>query len=275
MIRLSTRQKVRVALTAFLCIQFGSVSRCLAQRRNEEAKVLRLSPAPAADVAVRRDLPSTIVWNGRRYETSEGIEVLTRISTDDLTGPKERESALVKLGTVAPSLHRTAHLPKLIALYERLTQQNEKRALIGCIAESDDLRGLPLFAKVLSDATDEIDRFQAAYALARWNVRQGVRELIGLLEFPEVGPEGQRFTDTVLKVLERLNRQRGWGIPDHDILERIAENDPHLTQEQKLSLYIAAIKEWFAENEHRFPDWKAGDPLPEVEEPQKGNRGDK
>jgi hypothetical protein len=29
-------------------------------------------------------------------------------------------------------------------------------------------------------------------------------------------------------------------------------------------MLIKRWEEWFAENEHRFPDWKLGDPLPEV-----------
>ena len=112
----------------------------------------------------------------------------------------------------------------------------------------------------------DVARFQGAYALARWNIRQGVRALINLLESGEVGPEGQRFSNEVMKVLQLLNSQENWGLSENEIAQKIGESGSGLNRDQKSALHIAEIKKWFAENENRFPDWKPGDPLPPAQD---------
>jgi len=265
MIRSLCVRLVLLGNLAVFLIALNSLAHGMAEPGHAEGPALPLCPVPAAGVIAHRTIPSTIEWEGREYEASEGIEILMRVITDDRTDPEKRASAFAGLGTVAPRLQDTDHIPELVALYERLTQQDEKRAVIGCVAESNDRRGLPLFTKVLLDATDESDRFQAAYALAHCNVRQGVRALIDLSQSHELERERPGMRDAIVKVLQALNREKRWGRPDLDILQRINNGEIQWTEAEKLSQYIAELKKWFLENEHRFPGWELGDPLPEVE----------
>jgi len=269
---------VRMMLTVsyVLCSTPSNLCRLsAAEGEGSDLKQLPLSPAPAAGVVVKRNLPATIDWESREYQTSDGIPVLLTVIMDDRTDPTKRANALVKLGNLGPHLQGTNHVPALVTVYARLNKQDERRALIGCVAGSDDPRGLPLFAAVLSDAPDEIARFQAAYALARWNIRQGVCALIGLLESRTVGPQEQfLLSDNILRVLQLLNVQKGWGRPDQEILERIGESETGLTEDRKVALYVEEIKKWFEANKDRFPDWKPGDPLPVLPAPANNESGD-
>ncbi len=109
--------------------------------------------------------------------------------------------------------------------------------------------------------------------MARWNIRSGVSKLINLLESRHVGPQGQRFGNEVMKVVQGLSEHNGWGLPEGEILRRIMESRSDLNQDQKIGLHVVEIKKWFAENEERFPDWKPGDPLPEIRSSETGERG--
>ncbi len=72
--------------------------------------------------------------------------------------------------------------------------------------------------------------------------------------------------DNALDLFETKNRLKGWGFPDQEIRKAI-EGRAGLDREAFVASYTAEIKKWFAENERRFPDWKPGDPLPEVPAP--------
>ena len=64
-----------------------------------------------------------------------------------------------------------------------------------------------------------------------------------------------------------MNHQKGWGFPTKDIQKAI-EARGDLSLDEMQVLYIAEIRKWFAENEHRFPEWKPGDPRPERPDPE-------
>jgi len=134
--------------------------------------------------------------------------------------------------------------------------------------------------KILDDAkkgeTDSMMRLYSAVALAQWNVRSGVAALIESIE--EACIDATSKDPAVCKEagneLVWFNTHKGWGLPLDD-MRRSVEGQGGLNQQDMGALYVSAIKTWFAENEHRFPDWKPGDPLPEVEasqeEPADGN----
>jgi hypothetical protein len=65
----------------------------------------------------------------------------------------------------------------------------------------------------------------------------------------------------VLGGLEDLNDLKDWGFPITDVKEEVEEIEDF---KARYATYRERWKEWFAENKQRFPDWKAGDPLPEV-----------
>jgi len=242
---------------------YGLLDPCLAQT-DVEGAAFSLDPSPVAGTVKQQPTPTSIEWVGKEYDISEGVQALIRACSDKNTDPDDRAAALHKLAEVAPALRGTPSIPRLVELYEAVTPQEEKRSLVGCIAASNDPRGLPFFAEVLGNSTDQVQRFQAAYALARWNVRRGVRELIGMFDSSIDGRDGLGFGEQVVKVFQLLNLQKDWGAPDKEILQRIRVHEPELTKEQALSLYARYIKQWFTENEHRFPDWKPGDPLPKA-----------
>lgn len=215
-------------------------------------------------------------WEGRQYGTSEGIQVLMRVVTDAGTDREERAKALERLSTLWPWLRNTDRIPELIALYDTLTGREEKLGLLGCLTRSEDPRGVPLFARVLQHEKDDRVRLFAAIALAQWNVRRGVGELVAGLDSDEVFPQpvyspyGRKIGDIVLGDFLSKSRDKGWGFPDEEIRKSI-ETQGGLGEGKRKALYIAemkaAVKKWFAENEDRFPDWKPGDPLPAAETP--------
>jgi len=199
-----------------------------------------------------------------------------RAITDGHTDPDERAKALEKLATLWPWLRNTDRIPELIALYDTLTGREEKRGVLGCLTRSEDPRGFPLFARVLQHEKDDMVRLFAAIALAQWNVRRGVAELVARVDSDEVFPQpvyspyGRNIGDIVLGDFLSKSRDKGWGFPEEEIRKSI-EAQVGLDEAKMKALYIAemkaAVKKWFAENEHRFPDWKRGDPLPAAETP--------
>ena len=112
-------------------------------------------------------------------------------------------------------------------------------------------------------------RLPAAYGLAMWNARSGVRELIDLLlvkqtdipvQYPGlIGVKAARF-------LYRLNAWKSWWAPEAPLLA-VSGARAEARREVLDSCHVE-LKKWLAENEHRFPDWKLGDPLPEAPTPE-------
>ncbi len=258
MIRLSTRQKVRVVLYAFVCVAFGPLNRCLAQRDNEDTKILPLSTAyvPVRGEVIGKPFSITVEWDGQEYHALEGTTVLMKIIGDPTTDPPIRAKALDRLRRI-PSRDTSA---QLLALYDDLREPEEKVGVMRCLISSEDPRGLPLFARVLDHEQDNTVRAVAAYALAHWNVRRGVAELVNLLDSTTI-LRRPSIRGIALDTFVNENHRKGWGLPVDRIGREIASK-ADLGNEQKRALYIVEIKEWFREHEDRFPDWKPGDALP-------------
>lgn len=233
-----------------------------AQPNDTKRPVLPLSPIPVLRPKVDDAISRSINWKQSEYQVSDAIQVLVEVIANAQSELPERRMALQSLGTLGSALRNTDAVVELMAQYEKVTDAEEKRLLVGCLAVSNDARALPLFARFLEDATEDVSRFQGAHALARWNVRSGVAGLIKLLDSREVGPEGQRLANEVLKVLQHLNRQKGWGMNEERILQKVNMRKTGSHQVE----YVAQLKNWFSDNMHRFPDWKPGDQLPENDE---------
>lgn len=267
MIRSSTTQTLIVTNVVFSFLALPGSDTCLAQATPAPGAVLPLSPAPAPEVDVQRAVPRTVQWEQREYPASEVTEVLMGVIMDARADPLNRTKAFRALSPVARKLRNTDHIPKLMDLYDTCTDKENRRWLLGILAYSEDPRALPLFVQYLKEDMDDVDRWQCGGALAQWNIRLGVAALIDLLESQKLGPEGQSFADIPMGTLLGLSRDKGWGLPDVDIVERIDKIRPKVNDEERRVLFRTEVKKWFEANKHRFPDWKPGDPLPVVEEP--------
>jgi hypothetical protein len=129
------------------------------------------------------------------------------------------------------------------------------------VGGSLDRRALPLLFTSLTQEQDPIFQLSAAGPLAGWNVREGVGALVKLLDSELMLSETQPLWWGVLRGLEDLDNLNDWGFPMTEVKEEVEQIED--LQERWL-VYRQRWKGWFANNEHRFPDWKPGDPLPEV-----------
>ena len=255
-----------ISVRTFICSWAFGASVLALDSTKRGGATLPLSPAPVADVAVLRAAPSTLDWEQKSYPVSEGTNVLVGVITDPGASYEQRTNALKKLITAGPALKGSDMVPLLVAAYDALKGEQDRALIGGSLDASEDERGLPIFCRFLSEATNDLSRSQAAYALSRWNIRDGVEAMMGLLESKYVGPAGEKFSSVIVKVLQVLNQEKGWGLDDQAILQRVNLRQ-NLTEEQREAMHIAEIVKWWSENKKRFPDWKPGDPLP-ANEPQ-------
>jgi len=252
-----------VALCAFLCIAFGSFALCLAQPDKEEPNVLPLSTAHVAaqGETTGKTFYATVEWEGQEYHALEGTTVLMKVIADPVTDPTIRAKALQHLGR----LHNRDTTVQLVGLYDSLTTREEKVGIMSCLIWSEDPRGFPLFARVLEHEKDNMVRLYAAVALAQWNVRRGVAELIRVMEECKDDASSDRTVcNEAAKAIASFNAHKGWGFPEDRIRQKIASR-ADLSNEDMSALFVTEVKKWFAENDHRFPDWNPGNPLPTAE----------
>jgi hypothetical protein len=207
-----------------------------------------------------RPLYSTVEWEGKEYDAREGTVVLMQVIVDARTDASRRVKALERLGR----LRNTDTTEQLVALYDRVTEREERLETIRCLISSEDPRGFSLFMQVLEDEKDPLVRIFAAVALAQWNIRRGVAELMGVLDECRVDASADRTAcNEAAKGFLSLNARKGWGFPEERIRQEILAR-PDVSDEEMSALFVVEMKKWFAENERRFPDWKLGDPLPKV-----------
>lgn len=229
----------------------------------EEPHVLPMSTESASEPRAHH-LATTVRWKGREYDIDAGIEVLMTVVRNPDETPDERGRALAGLVVLGAQLSGRECMEELVTLYHT-TGPLEKGFILLSFMTSEDHRGIALFVRVLDKERDDYLRFIAADGLARWNIRRGVAELIQLFESTEL-PSGRFYPlvgERARALFQKLNDRKEWGFPNEEIGKAIASRTD-LNDQEKLATYVADIKRWFAENEHRFPDWKLGDPLPEV-----------
>ena len=203
-----------------------------------------------------------LLWKGERYRAAEGVDLLMNVALEP-GSVKDRAVALRRLERFAGRLRNTERIAQLLELYERLSERSERVAALFCLAYSADPRALPLFAETLAKDDGEDLRLPAAYGLAVWNVRYGVGELIELLSVAK--------TRETAILLRQLNQGKSWWMPESDLfaIARV----PNRAENDAFDASYAELKKWFAENEHRFPEWKLGDPLPKVTEKEPETQG--
>ncbi|MGB2984974.1 MAG: hypothetical protein WBE26_03745, partial [Phycisphaerae bacterium] len=267
----------------------------------EEAKVLPMCTDYVGGRTLR-PLSTSVRWKGREYGVEAGIDLVMSVvrRPEENAGNWNAATALGELANLGPHLRGRPCLDELATLYDH-AQGLEKRIILTCFLGSGDPRGIALFIRTLDKEQNMRLRLRAASALAQWNIRRGLAELVDLLESKErlLLPGGLMpyVRDKALDLFRTKNRLKGWGFPDEEIRESIEiqlgidpkefegleledeetrksiETRARLLREKFLALYIGQIKKWFAENEHRFPDWKPGDPLPDVRKPEKNDLG--
>lgn len=211
-----------------------------------------------------RRLPTSVQWDGREYDVDSGIDVLMSVVRDPAESADERHRALLGLVMLYRRLEGRPCLDELARLYDNASESH-KAAILTCFQASDDPRGIPVFLRTLDKEQNMKLRLWAAGALAHWNIRRGVAEIVHLLESKETIPKPSRMPfvrDNALESFRKRNARKGWGFREEEVRMSIGRRTD-LDQDQQRDLYIAEIKKWFTENEHRFPDWKLGDPLPQ------------
>ena len=220
---------------------------------------------PKYGVVIREQSISKVSWKNEAYDVDDGIAVLMSVVRNPSSAKAEREEALDRLGMLSTQLDGRNCVEELIALYGAMRTRKEKGGLLLCLTKSQDRRGLPLLYEVVEAETDPVVRLFAALGLAKWNVRRGVAELVGLFESREILTSSRmpNVRDYALESFRNANARKGWGCSEEEIRKSI-ERRTDFNDEQKAALYIAEIKKWFAENEERFPNWNPSDPLPEA-----------
>lgn len=262
MLQSSSTLRAVVLVCVFSCTVLQSFDLCLAQCDNKEANILPLSTAyvPVPGATTIKPFYRTVEWEGKEYDAHEGRAVLMTIIADAGTDASRRAKALQRLGRLR---HRDA-TPQLLAIYRRLTEREERLETIRCLISSEDPRSLPLFAGILEHEEDKMVRLYAAVAMAQWNVHRGVAELIRIHDKCKDAASAHSYVCTgAANSLARLNTYRGWGFPQEPVREALLGRSD-LDDDQRRELYLSEIKNWWAQNERRFPDWKLGDPLPEA-----------
>jgi len=200
----------------------GSASYTLAQTSTAGDKSdFPLSPDPVSGVLVVRDRDQSIIWEQETYSAPEGARVLTNVITDKASSVDRRKEALSVLTNAARTLKGTEDVARLVTFYATLVDPSEKALMIGCIGATEDPRGLQVIHQFMSEATDDTGRFQGSYALAKWNIRAGVKGLFVLLQSKQLGPDNRPFAEVVVSVLQSLSTVKGWGLNDQSILGRI------------------------------------------------------
>jgi len=217
-------------------------------------------------VTFRQSAPRTLTVDGREYVADAAIPVLMSVFFDEEKPIEDRARSLRTLGPIASRLVRSQWVPKLVDYAGHCENRQLKLLAVQILAGSCDRRALPLLSKLLSGEQDAIVRFSLAGPLAAWSIRDGVRGLVELLDSKVRLSEHRPLWSSVLQGLEELNDIKAWGFPMAQVKEAM---DQIGDGQVRLAAYRQRWKEWFAENEDRFPDWKPSDPLPEVAPPEK------
>lgn len=229
-----------------------------------EAHLLPLS-TESVSKSTRKVVPTSVRWEGRDHDVDAGVELLMNIIKDRAMSASKRRSALDRLGMVGTQLKDRKCMDDLLRLYGVVGTRSEKAGILLCFVKSDDPRGVPLLYKVLDSEKDHLLRLFAADGLARWNIRRGVDALIGL--FPSTVEIGERqLGGQAAGIFHLLSQAKGWSCPDKEMQEA-ALAICRGKQEQYYEALASVVRQWFDHNKERFPDWKPGDPLPEVPAP--------
>lgn len=225
---------------------------------------LPLSAESVTSVTLR-PVRTSVKWKDREYDVDSGIDVVMTVVRDPEQSAHERELALIQLAMLRTQLKGRPCLDELGRIYDD-AEGLQKDLILTCFLGSRDPRAIPVFARTLDNERSMNLRLSAASGLAGWNIRRGVTELVKLLESKEKLPQPARMAyvrHNASESFRNANARKGWGFRYEETAQSIGIRID-LSDEEKAVLFISETRKWFAENEHRFPDWKPGDPLPEV-----------
>lgn len=253
-----------LALLALTCLTSGPVDSPSGQSSAEETPNFALSSVcvEVQGAQTGKSFHNTVEWEGQRYGAVDGTAILMQTIVDPNVHATLRTLALQQLARLR---NRNA-TERLLAIYDGLREREERLGVIRCLISSEDPRGFPLFMRVLEHEQDKLVRLFAAVALAKWNVRRGVTELIDVLERCKDYEQTERsLCDEAANEFRWLNTHKGWGFP-MEPLERDISSRTDVDLARQRSLLISAISSWYLENKSRFPDWASGNPLPAAPE---------
>lgn len=243
-----------------------SQARAVAEPNRTRANALPLSATDVTGSTVRNP-PTATQWEGREYGVREGLDVLMRVVRDPNESEKRRGLALIDLQVLGTNLRAHGCLDELAEIYDS-AHELHKKMILTCFKGSGDSRAIPVYIRTLEHERNIGLRLSAASGLAHWNIRSGVAEIVKLLDSEEPMPPPSHLyyvRDNAMRNFRLTNIRKGWGFPDD---KDSAEAPPDMVPPPEVAARlrppptVEEIKKWFAENEHRFADWKLGDPLP-------------
>ena len=205
------------------------------------------------------DQDDTITFEGRDYSPEEAIPVLVAVVTDRQSDVERRRLAWRSLSRLSSRLPTSGYMPVLLRACLEERDGLLKAGGLGCLIGTGDRALLGLAEHVLNTESDEVLRFVGAGALAEWNVRRGVEELVALLGSKTMLGKKRPFAGMVLSTLDQLNDRQGWGMPLKAMMEEVQRTHDIGTDcslEQGMAALGALgqrIQDWFAANRERFP----------------------
>jgi len=252
--------------SAALCICLRALLADTAKTGGSVQKPLQMNNAGNA---ARSNAVGSVAWNSNEYSIADGIDVLMASIENRQSSANERARALMALSGLGTKLRGHPCLQKLANRFDE-SSYLEKLIIVSCFKASADPSGLPLYSRILDGEKDMKLRFRAASGLADWNVRRGVGALVRLLDSTEMFPPPMLpyVRDNAMRTFRLTNIHKGWGFPDDKESAKAPPDmipPPEVAARLKPPPTVEEIKKWWSENEHRFPEWKPGDPLPEVE----------
>ena len=246
-------------------IGFGAIYSASSGGGRAEGDALPLSPNVRNPAVMRGVPPTTIEWDGAQITSEAAILILTEGISDGTFADKRLPVALEQLGRLAALMKGKPCIDDLIRALPNMHTPEEKCGMLLCLSNAEDPRALPVFYQVLQTEKDSLVRLVAADALAEWNVVYGVEELGRLLSNKDRLPNGRTEADEAANSLGGTNRRNAWGFPEQEIREMIVSRNPRTSDEAE-AYWIDEWKKWWGTNKQRFPDWKPGDPLPNIDD---------
>lgn len=273
LVKCYSRTVVQIAMIVFTL----HASQAGGQQRISEAVDRFPTSAESVTDIIVRPVRTYVQWKDDKYDVDPGIDILMKVVHDSNSTVDERHWALLRLVMLESHLLGHDCIDDLDHLYNASADLHKGTILL-CFNASRDPRGIPIFQRVLNTEENVKLRLYAANGLALWNIQRGVAELVDLIDSEKKlpAPAGRLpyVRDNALQNFRSKNTHKGWGFPEEKIRKSIY-NRADLDDDQKRTKYNKdiriEIKKWFAENKHRFPDWRIGDPLPKVEQRDKSD----
>ena len=259
-----------LAIIAVNCIGILGAAHAQPADQSEKSRVpsdqiLSLTAEHDLASSARRNHPESIIWEGIELDSRVAESILMNVVENPESAKSRRLDALGKLSAIHSVLRGSDSLPRLIALYDKDVDIETRRAVVLCLCKSMDPRAFDLLFRITqSESGDSMLRVICAGGLAQWNVRQGVRQLAMLADSDESIHSHRTIGDEAMILLQSLDQLKNWGYDARPSVQSIITSKS-LNHSDKRHALRDNFVEWFEANAYRFPDWRPGDPLPEVD----------